>query len=47
MGFFRAKYTLFELPKYRGVFFHETEAGYKICGGIDSFKNWHKELDNI
>ena len=47
MGFFRAKYTLFELPKYSGVFFHETEAGYKICGGIDSFKNWHKELDNI
>ena len=27
MGFFSAKYILFELEKYRGVIFHETEEG--------------------
>ena len=30
IGSFRAKYILFELKKYRGVMFHETEEGYKI-----------------
>ena len=30
MGSFSAKYILFELKKYRGVIFHETEGGYKI-----------------
>ena len=45
MGFFSGKYILFELKKYRGVVFHETEEGYKICKGIDSsFQNWHKDL---
>ena len=33
--------------KYRGVIFHETEEGYKICRGIDLFQNWHKEFENI
>ena len=45
MGSFSAKYILFEIKKYRGVIFHETEGGYKIWGGIDLlFKNWHKEF---
>ena len=45
---FWAKYILFELEKYRGVIFHETEEGYKISRGIDlSFQNWHKEFDKF
>ena len=45
MGSLWAKYILFELEKYRGVIFHETEGGYKIWSGIDlSFKKWHKEF---
>ena len=48
MGSFWAKYILFELKKYRGVIFHETEEGYKIWRGIDlSFQNWHKEFDKF
>ena len=48
MGSFLAKYILFELKKYRGVIFHETEQGYKIWRGIDvSFQNWHKEFDKV
>ena len=48
MGSFWAKYILFELKKYRGVIFNETEEGYKIWTGIDlSFQNWHKEFDKI
>ena len=48
MGSFWAKYILFELKKYRGVIFNETEEGYKIWKGIDSsFQNWHKEFDKI
>ena len=48
MSSFWAKYILFELKKYRGIIFHETEEGYKIWGGIDfSFQNWHKEFDKI
>ena len=46
IGCFWAKYILFELKKYRGVIFHETEKGYKICRGIDLlFQKWHKEFD--
>ena len=45
MGFFWGKYISFELKKYRGVIFHETEEVYKIWRGIDfSFQNWHKEF---
>ena len=48
IGSFWAKYTFFELKKYRGVTFHETEEGYKIWRGIDfSFQNWHKEFDKF
>ena len=48
MRSFWAKYILFELKKYRGVFFHETEEGCKIGRGIDlSFQNWHKKFDKF
>ena len=48
MGSFSAKYILFELKKYRGIIFHETEEGYKIWRGIDlSFKNCHNEFDKF
>ena len=48
MGSFWAKYIFFELKKYKGIIFHETEEGYKIWKGIDSlFQNWHDEFDNI
>ena len=44
----KMKNVLFELKKYRGIIFHETEEGYKIWRGIDSsFQNWHKEFDKI
>ena len=42
---FWAKYILFELKKYGGVIFHDTEEWYKIWRGIDlSFENWYKEF---
>ena len=45
---FWAKYVLFELKKYRGVIFDETQEGYKIWRGIDlSFQNLHKEFDKF
>ena len=45
---FWAKYILFELKKYRGITFHETEERCKIWRGINlSFQNWHKEFDKI
>ena len=48
MGSLWAKYVLFELKKYRGIIFHETEEQYQIWRGIDlPFKNWHKEFDKI
>ena len=48
MGSFWAKYIFFELKRNRGIIFHETEQGFKICRGIDSlFQNWHKEFDKI
>ena len=48
IGSFRANYVLFELKKYRGVIFHETEEGYKIWRGIDlQFQNWDKEFDKF
>ena len=48
IGFFWAKYILFELKKYREVISLETEEGYNICRGIDwSFQNWHKEFDEL
>ena len=48
MRSFWAKYIFFELKKYRGVIFHETEEGYKIWRGIDlPFRNWHEEFDKF
>ena len=48
MGSFWAKHIFFELKKYSGVIFHQTEEGYKIWRGIDlSFQNWHKEFDKF
>ena len=48
MGSFWAKYIFFELKRNRGIIFHETEQGCKICRGINSlFQNWHKEFDKI
>ena len=48
MGSFWAKYIFFELKKYRGIIFHETEDRYKIWSRIDlSFQNLHKEFDKI
>ena len=48
MGSFWAKYILFQLKKYRGIIFYETEEGYKIWRGIELlFQNWHKEFDKI
>ena len=45
---FWAKYILFELKKYRGVIFHETEEGYKIWRAINlSIQNWLKEFDKF
>ena len=39
---------MFELKKYRGVLFHETEEEYKIWRGIVlSFQNWRKEFDKF
>ena len=47
-GFFWANYIFFELEKYRGVIFHETEEGFKIWREIDLlFQNWHKEFDKF
>ena len=48
MGSLWANYILFEIKKYKGVIFHETEERYNIWRGIDlSFQNWHKEFDKI
>ena len=48
MGSFWANYILFELKKYRGITFHETEKGYRIWSGIDlSFQNWYEKFDKF
>ena len=45
---FLAKYKFFEIKKYRGVIFHETENECKIWRGSDwLFQNWHKEFDKF
>ena len=36
-GFFYAKYLIFDLKKYRGVIFHDTEEWYKIGRRIGLF----------
>ena len=48
MSSFQAKHKFFELKKYIGVIFHETEDGCKSWRGIElSFQNWHKEFDKF
>ena len=43
-----AKYLMFDVKKYRGVIFHDTEDRYEIWRGINLlFQNWHKEFDKI
>ena len=45
---FWPNYIFFELKKYRGVTFHETEEGFKIWREIEfSFQNWHKKLNKV
>ena len=47
-GLLLAKHILFELKKYRGVIFHDTEEWYKIWRGLDVlFQNWHEEFDRF
>ena len=48
IGYFWAKCILFELKKYRGVIFDETEEGYKTWRWINlSFQNWDKKFDKF
>ena len=48
MGSYWVKYIFFELKKYRGIIFHETEERYKIWRGINLLLQiWHKEFDKI
>ena len=45
MGFFWAKCILFELKKYRGVIFHDTEEWCKIWRKTDLwFEKWHEKF---
>ena len=45
MHSFWAKYILFDLKKYVGVIFHETEGGCKIWRGIDLW--FEKRLEKV
>ena len=48
MGSYWVKYIFFELKKYRGIIFHETEERYKIWRGINLLLQiWHKEFEKI
>ena len=48
MGSFWAKYISFQLKKYRGIIFHETEEEYKTWREINLlFQNWHKKFDKF
>ena len=43
-----AKYLMFDLKKYRGVIFHDTEGWCKILRKTDSwFGNSHEEFDKL
>ena len=43
-----AKYLMFDLKKYRGVIFHDTEEWCKIWSITDLwFGKWHEEFDKI
>ena len=48
IGSFYAKYITFDLKKYRGVIFHDTEEWCKIWRKIDLwFEKWHEEFDKF
>ena len=48
MGFLWPKYIIFELKKYKGVIYNETEEWCKIWGKTDLwFGKWHKESDKF
>ena len=45
IDYFWAKYILFQLEKYRGVIFHDSEKWCKIWTGNNlPFQNWHEEF---
>ena len=45
---FRAKYTTFDLKKYRGVIFHDIEESCKIWKETDlPLGKWHEEFDKF
>ena len=45
MGFFCTKCIMFELKKYRGVIFHDTEKWWKIWRKADLwFEKWYEEF---
>ena len=45
MGSFWTKYVMFELKKYRGIMFHDTEEWCKIWRKTNLwFGKWHEEL---
>ena len=48
MGYFCPKYMRFELKKYRGVIFHDTEQWWKIWKTLTLwFQKWHEELGDL
>ena len=47
MDSFWAKYIFFELKKYRGVIFQETEKEYKIWRGINPHEKINRCLNDI
>ena len=48
MGYFCPKYMRFELKKYRGVIFHDTEQWCKIWINLTLwFQKWHEELGEL
>ena len=48
IGPFHAKYITFDLKKYRGVIFHDTEEWCKIWRKIDLwFEKWHEEYEYL
>ena len=45
IGFYYEKYLIFDLKKYRGVIFHDTEEWCKIWRTTDLwFEKWHEEF---
>ena len=46
IGFFWTKYILFDLNKYRGDIFHDTQEWRKIWLGL-TFQNWCKEFEKF